>query len=190
MFKSSDRSKDEEIIFRIQSGDTELFSVIVERYEAKMLRYANKFLFNYDSAEDLVQEVFLKAYINIKSFDTSKKFSPWLYRIAHNEFINAIKRKHKEPLPIFNPDILFPYAVSKDHADKEIKEKEFRHELNKSLKKLEPKYREPLVLYYFEDLSYKEISEILHIPVSTVGIRISRAKQNMKKIIGKNFNYG
>jgi RNA polymerase sigma-70 factor (ECF subfamily) len=185
MQKSLVQKTDEEIAHMVQSGDVELFGILVKRYEAKMLRYARRFLFNYDDSEDLVQEVFLKAYINIKSFDASKKFSPWLYRIAHNEFINAIKKKGKEPLPFFNPDIFLPHAVSKENADKDIHKKETRHMLDKCLDKLEAKYREPLVLYYFEDLSYKEIADILHIPVSTVGVRIGRAKKAMKEMLKK-----
>lgn len=99
---------DEEIAREVQAGKMELFGAIVKRYEAKMLRYARKFLFGYEDAEDVVQEVFLKAYINIQSFNASKKFSSWLYRIAHNEFINAIKKKGREHLSLFDLDTLFP----------------------------------------------------------------------------------
>lgn len=189
MYKSLDQLKDEEVVSIVQSGNIEVFSFLVERYEKKMLHYARKFLFDYDNAEDIVQEVFLKAYINIKSFDTSRRFSPWLYRIAHNEFINVIRKKHKEPLSFFDPDILFPHAISKENADKKINEKELHQLLGKSLKKIEVKYREPLVLYYLEELTYKEISDVLHIPVSTVGIRIKRAKEKMKKILEKKYKY-
>ena len=87
------KKTDEETVLQVQDGDTESFGILVERYEAKMMRYAHRFLFGYHDAEDLMQEVFIKAYTNIQSFDTKRRFSSWLYRIAHNEFINAIKRK-------------------------------------------------------------------------------------------------
>ena len=188
MPKPIDKLTDEEIAKIVQSGKVEPFEVLVERYEAKITRYARKFLFNFNDAEDIVQEVFLKAYVNIQGFDTSRKFSSWLYRIAHNEFINAIKKKGKEPLPFFNPDILFPHPVSKENADKEINNKELRQMLDKCLNKLNPKYREPLTLYYFEKLSYKEIADILRIPISTVGIRLQRGRQKMKSLFQK-LNY-
>lgn len=179
------RLTDEEVALRVQSGKIEEFGVLVKRYEPKMMRYARKFLFGYEETEDLVQDVFVKAYINIQSFDTAKKFSAWLYRIAHNEFINAIKKKGKEPLSFFNFDILFSPPVSKQSADKQTNEHELRQVLDKCLGELNPKYREVLVLYYFADLSYQEIADVLHIPISTVGVRIKRAKKTMKFLCQK-----
>jgi len=172
---------DEEIAHSVQSGDLESFGILVKPYGKKMMRYARKFLFGYEDAEDLVQEVFIKAYVNIQNFDTSKKFSSWLYRIAHNEFINAIKKKGRERLPFLNLDTLFPHPVSNETVDRETNRRELRQMLDGRLDRLNPKYREPLVLYYFEELSYKEIADVLHIPVATVGIRIKRAKEKMKK---------
>lgn len=185
MHQSLNSKTDEEIAHMVQLGETELFGILVKRYEIKISRYARKFLFDHDDTKDVVQQVFIKAYINIKSFDASRKFSPWLYRIAHNEFINTIKKKKREPLPFFNFDILFPYAVSKEKTDKVLREKELRSMINKSLNKLEPKYREPLILHYLEGLSYQDISDILKVPISTIGVRIRRAKQSMEKTLKK-----
>jgi len=84
---------DEAIAARVQNGDADAFSVLLERYEKKIFRYAGKFLSHPDDIKDIVQDVFVKAYVNIKSFDASRRFSPWIYRIAHNEFINALKKK-------------------------------------------------------------------------------------------------
>ena len=176
---------DEEIAQMVQSGQIEPFEILIKRYEEKMKRYARKFLFGYEDAEDLAQEVFLKSYINIKSFDVSKKFSPWLYRIAHNEFINAIKKKGREPLSFFNSDVLFPQLVSKEKADGEINKRELRQRLDRCLNELSSKYREPLVLYYFEELSYKEIADVLRVPIATVGIRLQRGKKIMKSLLPK-----
>ncbi len=171
---------DEEIARNVQSGDIDVFGVLINRYEKKMLRYAKKFLFNYEDAEDIIQGVFLKAYINIQSFESKRKFSSWLYRIAHNEFINAIKKKEKQSLLFFDPDTLFPYPISKENTDKKTNQKELRQMLDKCLNKLKIKYREPLVLYYFEELSYKEVADVLRIPIATVGIRLQRGKKIMK----------
>ncbi|MDP8290180.1 MAG: RNA polymerase sigma factor [Candidatus Susulua stagnicola] len=184
MFKSLDQLSDEEIVRMVQSGGLESFGILVKRYQEKMLRYGRKFLFNNNDIEDLVQEVFIKAYTNIQSFDASRKFSAWLYRIAHNQFINAIKKK-KEPLPFFDLDVLWPYSVSKENADKETNQRELSQMLEKCLDKLSPKYRESLVLYYFEELTYKEIADVLHIPMATVGIRLKRGKKIMKSLFQK-----
>jgi len=176
---------DEQIVSLVQKGEVEPFGLLLQRYEAKIKRYAKKFLFNYDDIEDLVQEIFLKTYTNIQSFDPDRKFSSWLYRIAHNEFINAIKKRGREPLTFFDADILFPHPVAKEKTDTEIIQNDLRQMIDTCMDKLKTKYREPLILYYFEELSYKEIADVLHIPVATVGIRIKRGKKSMKEILNQ-----
>jgi len=178
---------DEQIAVAVQNGDTESFGVLVERYEPKMSRYAHRFLFRGDDAKDLVQEVFVKAYVNIRSFDPDRRFSPWLYRIAHNEFVNAIKKKQKERdnVTIFDFDVLFPHLIAKETADGDMTQQELKKMLDSSLDKLGQKYKAPLVLYYFEEMDYKAIADILRIPVSTVGVRLQRGKAMLKKMIQK-----
>ncbi len=177
-----DEPTDEEVVLRIKKGESQLFDVLVARYEKKMRRYASKFLFGYDDTHDLLQDVFIKAYVNIQSFDTTRSFSPWLYRIAHNEFINAIRKRGKENLKFFDPDTLFPHPIYEDHKEEEQDAVELKKMLEKCLDKLDPKYREPLVLYYFEDMDYKKISEILEVPASTVGIRLKRGRVALSKL--------
>jgi len=173
---------DEEIACRVQEGEMELFGILIKRYEAKIMRYARKFLFGYEDAEDVVQEVFLKAYVNIRGFNASKRFSPWLYRIAHNEFINAVRKKGRERLSLFDLDTLFPHPVAKESVDKEINSRELKEALDKILGRVDIKYREVLVLYCFEELNYREIAEVLHIPIATVGIRLKRGRQIIKSL--------
>lgn len=172
---------DEDIVKRVQGGERELFGVLVERYEAKMLRYGRKFLSGRQDIEDLVQEVFVKAYVNMKSVDTSRKFSSWLYRVAHNEFVNALKKKKREPLLFFDVDELLPHPVSSETADRRAYQHELEHTLRSCLDRLDAKYKEPIVLYYFEELSYQEISDILHVPVATVGVRLQRGREILKR---------
>ncbi len=174
---------DENLVELVQKGDIEMFGSLVERYEQKMLRYAGRFLFDHDNAQDAVQEVFIKAYTNIASFDLTKRFSPWLYRIAHNYFINEIKKKGREPIMSFDADIFLPKLFFNNDPEKDILDKELKELLDLYINKINSKYKEVLILYYFEDLSYREISDILHIPLSAVGIRLNRGKKAMQKII-------
>ncbi len=181
MPKTTTMQPDESIALEVQSGATGAFRLLMERYEDKMLRYARRFLFGYEDAEDQVQEVFLKAYANIRSFDPTRKFSSWLYRIAHNEFINAIKKKGREPISFFDPDMLLPHPIAKERTDAEAEAGEMRELLKRSLASLAPKYREPLILFYEEELDYREIADILRIPVSTVGVRLNRGRAALKE---------
>jgi len=172
---------DEQIAQAIQDGKHEMFAFIVERYEPKLKRYASKFIKSHTDTEDVIQDVFIKAYRNIQSFDTARKFSSWIYRITHNEFINFIKKRRIETVPLFDTDIILPY---KEDYDLALSREEVKKALDENLGKLDLKYREPILLYYIEDFSYKEISDILHIPVATVGVRINRGKKLLKDIYG------
>lgn len=190
MLEAYTQLNDEELAVLTQKQDSQAFEELVKRYEAKMFRYGHKFLRNQVDIEDLVQDTFLKAYININSFDKDLKFSPWLYRIAHNTFINAIKKQERQPFLFFDPDTLFPHPVAREKTDKNINDEQIKKMIEQSLSELSAKYREPLILFYLEELSYQEISDVLQIPVSTVGVRIKRAKDQMAIILkAKNYEY-
>jgi len=178
--------KDEELALLVQSGKIDFFDFLIERYENKIRRYSRKFLSDYEDINDVLQDIFIKAYKNIQSFDAKRKFSPWLYRLAHNELINALKKKKKNPLPLFDLDVFFPQHLSDNNGfGEQIERGEMSELINKCLVRLEPKYREPVILYYFEGLSYKDIADVMQIPISTVGIRIKRAKEIMRTICKK-----
>jgi RNA polymerase sigma-70 factor (ECF subfamily) len=180
---------DEEIAIRVQRGEREAFGELIERYQAKLLRYGRKFLFDTEDSADIVQDVFIKAYENIQSFDPARRFSPWVYRIAHNELVNALKkRKANRTVFTFDIDTLFPHLTAPDTADSGAMERDLRSTLEGHLEKLDPKYREPLVLYYLESMDYKEISDILEIPVSTVGVRLARGRGILKELASKDPN--
>ncbi len=171
---------DEEIARDVQRGNGAAFGGLLDRYEEKLFRYGRRFLREDDDVHDAVQEAFIKAYVNIQSFDLSRRFSPWIYRIAHNEFVNALK-KRRETVSLSDFDAIFPHPVAKEATDDVAEAAELRRLLNGGLAKLDAKYREPLVLYYFEDMDYKEIAEVLHIPVATVGVRLKRGREALLK---------
>lgn len=173
---------DEHIAGLVQQGQRDQFGVIVDRYEQKLLRYGRKFLSRHEDIEDIIQDVFVSAYQNIQSFDTSLKLSPWLYRIAHNAFVNALRKREKSPLFI-DFDTLVSHPVYEDPAEGEREQRDMRLHLDTGLEKLAPKYREVLTLYYFEEMSYKDIAEVLQVPQGTVGIRLRRAKEALKSVL-------
>lgn len=176
-------ASDEEIAKAVQLGNGEQFGELISRYEDKLKRYARRFLAREDEVEDLVQDVFIKAYTNIKSFDTELRFSPWIYRIAHNTFVNELKNKERYGLTIFDTDTIFAFLPAKEQADTNALYEDDKNLLNESLSQLSPKLREVVVLHYFEDLSYKEIADVLQIPTTTVGVRITRAKNKLQQLI-------
>ena len=179
------QQNDEEIVHLIQSGKVEFFSILIDRYGGRIKRYSRKFLSDSEDINDVLQDIFIKAYINIQSFDTKRKFSSWFYRIAHNELVNALKKRKKKTLPLFALDVFFPQHFHDNSLSQQVDRQDMQKIIDKCLDQLELKYREPIILYYLEELSYKEIADVMKIPISTVGIRIKRAKELMKSICKK-----
>ncbi len=171
---------DEQVATRVQNADTEAYGELVNRYEAKLLRYGRKFLARDEDREDIVQDIFISAYQNIQSFDTAQRFSPWIYRIAHNAFVNEIRKNERRPILSFDFDTLIPHAAYEDPVENEREQKDMRAYLERGLSEIPAKYREVLVLHYFEDMAYKDIADILQVPQGTVGIRLKRAKEALR----------
>ncbi len=172
---------DEQIAALVQKGNKEAFGILMDRFERKLFSYGRKFLTGHENIEDVVQEVFIKTYQNIKSFDTKQKFSPWIYRIAHNTFVNALRKNSNSPLRFFDFDTFTAHPVYEDAVPAEKEQIRLGEVIDKGLGKLSPEYREIIILYFIEKMSYKEIADILHIPIGTVSVRLLRAKKALKK---------
>ncbi|HBA46121.1 MAG: RNA polymerase, sigma-24 subunit, ECF subfamily [Candidatus Nomurabacteria bacterium GW2011_GWA2_43_66] len=171
---------DEEIIEKVRTSNQDLYAVVIDRYQKKLIRYAYNLIKNEERAADIVQESFIKAFINLNSFNIKKKFSSWIYRIVHNQAINLAKKYQKETPLLENWDF-----KSNDDIEKDFEEKETKEKVEKCLKEIPLLYSEPLSLHYIDEKSYEEISDILRIPMGTVATRINRAKKLMKNICQK-----
>lgn len=176
--------KDEEVVVLVQNGNKDAYGEVMSRYEAKLSRYAFRFFREKEDITDLVQDVFIKAYVNLQSFDSSQRFSPWIYRIAHNEFVNKIAWKSiRNFVPLDGDEFLPLTLAAPENTMREAMKGDDKRVMEKYLNELDEKYRTPIILFYYDDLSYEEISDILEIPANTVGVRIKRGKDKLKKII-------
>ncbi len=184
MSTNSENLSDSDIIVKVIDGDVDAFRLIVEKYEAKLMRYSIYLLKDYDIASDVVQDTFIKSYINLRGFKVGNPFSPWIYRILHNNAMNAIK-SNKKTCSLGAVDEIGDNYVSKFDTDKIMDKRLLDKKIRLCINKISIKYQEVLELNYFENLKYEEISDILRIPVSTVGVRIRRAKQMLKKVCQK-----
>ncbi|MFA6429848.1 MAG: sigma-70 family RNA polymerase sigma factor [Patescibacteria group bacterium] len=172
---------DEQLVLEAQQGSREAFGVLVERYQARLLRYARVLLFDRADTEDLVQDAFLQAYRNLQSFRAGARFSPWIYRIVHNVCVNAGKRRIREVLTDFSWDVVLPLGgVSSSTLEED--RLVIRDALERCLRQLDVKYREPLVLAYLEEMDYQMISDVLHIPLATVGVRLMRGREKLRSL--------
>ncbi len=171
---------DEKIVEKVRSENNDIYSIIIDRYQDKLLRYAVNLVKDSDQASHIVQDSLVKAYINLNGFNVKKKFSSWIYRIVHNEAMNSLKKYKKEVKMPEDFDI-----DSEQDLEREFEENELIIYIGKCLELIPLMYSEPLNLYYLEDRSYQEISDILKIPIGTVATRINRAKKLMKHICQK-----
>lgn len=176
---SKTATSDESIVAEITAGNVEMFAEIMARYEAKLTRYVIYLIHDNGTATDVVQETFIKAYQNLNSFNTKYKFSSWIYRIAHNEAMNAIK-KHRFLYSEEVDDL--PSKEYEQNISELIDGDLLKINVHDCLKQLETKYREVIQLVYFENMKYDDVSDVLHIPSSTVGVWLSRAKSKLKLI--------
>lgn len=176
---------DEELV-ALTLRDQDFFSCLVDRYTEKLTRYVMRISASTrEDAEDLLQEIFVKTYRNLRGFDRNLKFSSWVYRIAHNQVISQWRKTKSRPQVIkFEADEDFLKFIASDVDLALDTERKFAaEELRGVLGELDEKYREVLVLKFLEGKDYKEISDILQKPLGTVATLINRAKKQLKKII-------
>lgn len=180
---------DSELIEVIHTKNKEAYRELFARYQKKLFAYILHLVGSREESEDILQNVFVKTYKSIDHFDQTRKFSSWIYRIAHNEAVNYLKRKSKR-YTVSWEDI----STSKDKLDtstlEELPEdrmmhKEIAKDIDEALEKIPPKYQHILRLRYFDEMSYDEIGVLLQKPVNTVGTLINRAKKKLLEVVLK-----
>jgi RNA polymerase sigma-70 factor (ECF subfamily) len=177
--------EDKEIVQTAQKGDKDSFGILVEKYRNKMFYLAYSMTNNRETADDLAQEVFIKAYQALPRFNLKSKFSTWLYRIA----INTIKDFHRKESGI--------KKVSLNQRTEVLDAKNFRVEDEKqeklkltreNMNKLPEKHRIILTLRDIQGKSYSEIADILHVAPGTVDSRLFRARKKLRKVMAPYLN--
>lgn len=181
--------RDDEEIIDLVLQDKEFFGVLIRRYEGRLIKYVGRIAgTNKEMVEDIVQNIFIKAFVNINSFKRNQKFGSWLYGIAHNECIDNWRKykKHTCNVSLDDNDELMAVLASNENIEQAFIRKDNDRSIKKSLEKMPIKFREVLVLKYLEDKNYEEMGSILKKPTSTVGTLLRRAKKNFKKILSEN----
>jgi RNA polymerase sigma-70 factor (ECF subfamily) len=174
---------DEELAALARHVDSRYYEEIVSRYQKKLLAYVRRLIGTNDEAEDLLQNVFVKVFEHLADFDAKRKFSPWIYRIAHNEAVNYLKKKSYRRLVAWEEITNTKENVGNAEAGGSSEEAQIRDEarigIRKALNTLPKKYREILQLRYYLDKSYSEIGRLLKKPENTVASMLSRAKKKL-----------
>jgi len=180
-----EKTDEQLVVLTLKNPD--YYPCLMKRYENKLLNYIIKISnMNKEDAEDTLQEIFIKTYRNLNEFDINFKFSNWIYRIAHNITI-SIFRKKKTSLQTFSweeKDLNNIFKSSLNLENTNIQKSTYQQIL-KIINSLPLKYKEILILKFFEDKDYREISDILHKPMGTVATLINRAKISLRQELKK-----
>lgn len=167
-------SRDQALIKRCQRGDRRALEELLETYQRPVFNAAFRMLGNADDASDVTQTVFLKVFERLDRYDPAYKFFSWIYRIAINESINQVKRGRRET----ELDESQPSAERGPAEEVQLDDDSRR--VQDALMTLQEDYRMVIVLRHFSELTYREISEVLHIPEITVKSRLYTARQILK----------
>jgi len=178
--------RDEEVVSYIVKGKTELFSVIIDRYQSKVFSTAFHYTHDQEEARDLTQEIFIKLYNNLQKYKGKASFSTWLYRIAVNRCIDWTRKKKPQTVSAISDgseeelDIYDTIADSGGGPEEDLIKQENAVYLRKLVESLPEIYKTVIILYYFEDFSPQEISEIVGVPKRTIETRLFRGKNLLK----------
>ena len=171
---------DPPLIRRCLANDAAAFEELLNRYKNQIFSFILRLVRNPEDAEDLAQETFVKAFRGLNSYDTSRPFISWLFRIAHNTCVDFLRAKKPQALSIDDentPDI--PDGPDSTHKTVELKIQQ--EEAEKLLAGLPPLYSEVLLLQFREEMPMRQIAEILQLPEGTVKVRLFRAKALIRK---------
>lgn len=180
---------DEELILEFQNNNTiAAFEILVKRYKNPLMNYIFRFLGNYESCTDVVQETMIKVYRYKDSYQSIAKFSTWIYTIAGNLAKTELQRQKRRKMFSIN-------AYGKESNENyEIPDDSFRPDIEtdsgikneiiqKAILKVSPVYRQAVILRDVQELSYEEIAEIMNITVGTVKSRINRGRKQLQKLL-------
>lgn len=173
-------NEQEEVWIReARAGNKQSFSRLVEAYERPVYNLTYRMLGTPEEAEDAAQETFLRAYARLKQYNTDHKFSTWLFSIANHHCIDRLRKRRKTFVSIDDNPVLQNLQHEAPEPEETMLDVEQATELQELISQLEPEYRTPLVLRYWEEYSYEEIAEAMEISLSAVKSRLFRARKQM-----------
>ena len=185
MSNESNHLSDKVIVTNILNGKIQDFAVVIKNTEKLVTQIVRKMAANEDDQKDFVQDIYLKAYQNLSSFQFKSKLSTWIANIAYNTTINYLQKK-KVPIIGIEASIESKFLITENPEFVAIKT-ETLEILNLEIDKLPPLYKTLITLYHLEELTNKEIAEITNLPEGTIKSYLSRARKILKDNINHHY---
>jgi RNA polymerase sigma-70 factor (ECF subfamily) len=171
-----------ELVKRARDGDEDAFGAIINLYRHKVIGYCYRMIGS--DAEDTAQEIFVKFYLALYRFDSSRPIEPFLFRIAHNHCVDVLKKKTIRTIPFLkNDDGTQEMQVKDERPNPEewAQRAELQNALNHALATIPVLYRSPLIMWHVEGIPYEKIAKILELPMGTVKARIHRGRKMLQQ---------
>ncbi|NOZ79374.1 MAG: sigma-70 family RNA polymerase sigma factor [Acidobacteria bacterium] len=182
------RPADEELVELALAGDRDAFGLLVKRYQRRITAFLSRFVSDFEVARELSQETFLRAWNALERFDPRYRFSTWLFRIAHNLGIDALRRRELPTRSLESEsaegqrlELALPDG-GKDPLGR-LENRELARDLKREIDALRDEYRELVLLRHFAGLSYQEIAELKNMPLGTVKNKLFRAHSVLRKAL-------
>jgi len=178
---------DRELVRLAQFGDARAFEALVVKYQRRVARHVARWVKGASDVEDVVQDVFIKVYRGLGSFKGESAFYTWVYQIARNTSFNFLTRQSK--LVSLQDDVMTSelgeesesHGSDHENPERSLLAKQISETVERAMRKLQPELAEALVLYEVDGKQYKEIAQMLQIPIGTVRTRIFRAREFIAK---------
>ncbi|MGH9459552.1 MAG: sigma-70 family RNA polymerase sigma factor [Thermoanaerobaculia bacterium] len=178
---------DRALVAGILRGDRDLFGDLVARYEKRILNYVYRVIHRWEEAHDLTQEIFTKVFLALDRYDPKFQFSTWIFRIAQNAAIDALRKKSLPEVSLTRPGTEGSEEKEWEVADaapspyRDLKNKQLAAAIDRAVDGLPPDYRELIRLRHFGELSYDEIATMTRQPLGTVKNKLFRARNLLKE---------
>jgi len=180
------KEEERKLIEEALGGSQRAYKILTEKHQKSVFHIIIKIVRDTETANDLVQETFMKAFASLSSYRSEYRFSTWLYKIAANCSIDFLRKKKINALSLdqevetTNGNVTIEIADYSYHPGNELERKEQRYSIEDAIESLPDKYREVIIYRHKDDKSYDEIADLLDIPVGTVKARIFRARELLK----------
>jgi len=190
--RPNEHPEDAALVRKAQQGDMDAFEDLVRRYQHRIYALCRRLTGAHQSADDLAQETFIKAYLALARFDAQWPLYPWLRKIAVNSGLNYLKTRGRERPIEDGPlgDRRAPAAAPGDDPEERLEQAEFRARLDRAVESLPADQKSVFILRFHESLSYEEISRTLDLPLGTVMSRLNRARRKLKDLLADSLGRG
>lgn len=177
------------VIQMILQGQHHAYAVLVDRYQAYVFTLAMRYVHNREEAEELAQDIFVKAFHSLPDFKGDSKFSTWLYTIVHRTCLSYLRKKRPETILLEQEQIILlsAHRQTNENADSNLEIKTRKVLLDKAINNIPAQDAEIITLFYIAEQSLQEISEILNITTNSAKVKLYRARQKLREILETKF---